>query len=67
MSDTESISLEELRSRLAARGFSPGEASLREIQDAWPYFQAMRARLRRGYGYHDQPAHVFQAGANAHE
>ncbi|NRG16213.1 hypothetical protein HPQ64_00760 [Rhizobiales bacterium] len=59
------ISLEELKARINAAGFTPDDQSLREMQAAWPHFQAMRARLRRDYSYADEPASFFSLESGA--
>lgn len=61
MTDTPTISISEFKSRLHAAGFEPDEKSLKEMYDALPYLEAMRAQVRREYAHTDEPAHVFSA------
>jgi hypothetical protein len=55
------MTFEEFKDRILSAGFRPAEASLREMYAALPHLEAMRERLRRAYGYGDEPAHVFAA------
>ena len=59
------MNFEEFEARIRAAGFRPGEESLREMFAALPHLEAMRERLRRAYGYGDEPAHVFAAEVSA--
>ena len=55
------MTFEAFKERILAAGFAPSEKSLREMYAALPHLEAMRQRLRRPYGYGDEPAHVFAA------
>ena len=61
MTDTPTISIGELKSRLHAAGFNPDDKSLKEMYAALPYLEALRAQVRRAYVHTDEPAHVFSS------
>ena len=61
MTDTPTISIGELKSRLQAAGFDPDDKSLAEMYAALPYLEALCAQVRREYVHTDEPAHVFSA------
>ena len=61
MTDTPTISIGELKSRLQAAGCYPDDKSLAEMSAALPYLEALRAQVRRAYDHTDEPAHVVSA------
>jgi len=44
---------------LEAAEFSPTPEQKAEILSAYPHVREMLARLNQGYGFGDEPAHVF--------
>ncbi len=59
------ISFDDFKARLAAAGFSPDAKALEEMYAALPYLEEMQARVRRGYGYGDEPATCYSAAAQS--
>lgn len=57
------ISLEKFKARLAAAGFLPDDKALIDMYAALPYLEEIQARVRRGYGYGDEPATTYTAAA----
>lgn len=55
------MTIEEFRRRLAAEGLKPDEAALKEMYDALPMLQAMRARVHGDYDMAEEPASTFNA------
>jgi hypothetical protein len=50
---------DEVRLLLARAGITLDDEMLRQFLDVWPQFEAMVRRIPRGFGYADEPAHVF--------
>jgi hypothetical protein len=55
------MTLDEFRAHLAREGFTVPEDRLEELHAALPLVNAMRQRMRRAYGYGDEPALIFEA------
>jgi len=53
------IPSDEVAILLKAAGLAPSKAQFDEIVEAYGYVRAMTARLRSGFGYGSEPAHVF--------
>jgi hypothetical protein len=52
----------ELRQRLNDAGVELSDELFRQFVAVWPGFEAMVRRVPRGFGYGDDPAHVFPPG-----
>jgi hypothetical protein len=59
MAERVDVSRDEVAVLVQAAGLTPTPAQLDEIVDAYGYVRAMTARLKAGYGYEVEPAHVF--------
>ena len=57
------LTIEEFRARIVLAGFPIPEERLAALHAAYGDLRAMTARLRRAYGYGDEPAHLFVPGA----
>jgi hypothetical protein len=55
------MTLDEFRAHLVREGFTVPEDRLEELHAALPLIDAMRQRMRRAYGYGDEPALIFEA------
>ena len=49
----------EVAALLAAADFAPTPTQVEEIVAAWPNVKAMLGRVRRDFGFGDEPAHVY--------
>lgn len=49
----------EVTALLKAADFSPTPSQFEEIAAAWPNVKAMLGRVRRDFGFGDEPAHVY--------
>lgn len=49
----------ELTALLKAADFSPSPSQFEEIAAAWPNVKAMLGRVRRDFGFSDEPAHAY--------
>jgi hypothetical protein len=61
MAERVDVSRDEVAVLVKAAGLAPSPAQFDEIVDAYGYVRAMTARLKSGYGYDAEPAHVFVA------
>jgi hypothetical protein len=52
----------ELRQRLKDAGVELNDELFQQFVAVWPGFEAMVRRIPRGFGYGDDPAHVFPPG-----
>ena len=59
------MDFETFKTRLADAGITRDDDELRSMFKAMPAFQAMRARVDRGMAAEDEPAHTYDAGADA--
>ena len=59
MSDPAPSDLVRVTALLEAAEFNPTSEQKAEILDAYPHVCEMLARLKRDYGFSDEPAHVF--------
>lgn len=59
MSELEPTSLTVIDALLEAAEFSPTAEQKAEILDAYPHVRKMLERLKRDYGFQDEPAHVY--------
>lgn len=55
--DTKTVAM--VHALLEAAEFSPNADQKAEILDAYPHVRDMLERLKKDYGFGDEPAHVF--------
>lgn len=51
---------DEISLLLARAGIVLSDEHLQQFIATWPQFEAMVRRIPRGFGYADEPAHVFR-------
>ena len=58
---------DEIRAMVARAGITLSEEHMQQFIATWPQFEAMVRRIPRGFGYADEPAHVFRPARLASE
>jgi hypothetical protein len=51
---------DDIRMLLARAGIALDEEMMAQFVATWPQFEAMVRRIPRGFGYAEEPAHVFR-------
>ena len=59
MTERIDVPRDEVEVLVKAAGLAPSPEQFDEIVEAYGYVRAMTARLKSGFGYGSEPAHVF--------
>jgi hypothetical protein len=58
---------DEIRAMVKRAGIDLPEELMQQFIAVWPGFEAMVRRIPRGFGYADEPGHIFRPGRIAGE